>query len=179
VHRDRVRSYGATKLGIEHAQWLVARGVHLDVAGLHGVDHLEQGHAISAEELQECCAAAGVEIRPGDAVVIRTGWLSVYAEDPVAYFEHQPGIRVDAAEWLADRDICAVAADNQGIEWEGQDGRSRAVHKLLIRDLGIYMIELLDLEPLHQHEVTSFAFVAAPLKITGAIASPVNPLAII
>jgi kynurenine formamidase len=177
--RNRVRSYGATRLGMEHVEWLITRGVFLDVAEFLCVEHLEPGYPVSASELEECSKAAGLEVRPGDAVVVRTGWLRMFYKDPALYFKDQPGLRIDAGEWLADHDISAVAADNIGIEWNGVDGRSRAVHKLLIRDLGIYMLELLDLEALHEHKVGAFTFIAAPLKITGAIASPLNPLAII
>src|SRR3954464_6979648 len=58
----RVRSYGATRCGIDKAGPVVGRGVLFDVPRLRGVDHLAAGDRISGDEL----AACGVDVRPGD-----------------------------------------------------------------------------------------------------------------
>jgi kynurenine formamidase len=52
-------------------------------------------------------------------------------------------------------------------------------HKFLIRDCGIYLLDLLNLEEPATHNPSEFLFVAAPLKILGASGSPLNPLAIL
>ena len=46
-----IDEHGATKLGIEHFGPIVTRGILLDVARLHGVDALDAGYAIGAEDL--------------------------------------------------------------------------------------------------------------------------------
>jgi kynurenine formamidase len=175
---NRVRSYGATKLGIENVGWIVARGVLLDIAGFKGVDVLPRGYSITTEDLEGCCQRAEVQIESGDVVLIRTGWLSTFAADPAHWFEHQPGISIEAATYLGGKDIVAVGADNIGVEHHGEDEKSRAVHRLFIRDLGVYMMELLVLDELATDASRTFAFMAAPLKITGGVGGPMNPLAI-
>lgn len=180
-----VRSYGATRCGIENLEHLVTRGILLDVAALLGVEHLPAEHVITPEELERAAKRAGVELRPGDVVLIRTGWYRVFASDRERYDAAQPGIGLAAARWLASREVAAVGADNLAIEATvGADGfengdTSSAVHKLLLRDHGIYLIELLDLERLAADRVSEFLFVVAPLPIVGGVGSPLNPLAIV
>jgi kynurenine formamidase len=182
---NRVRSYGATRLGIENLPFLVTRGVYLDVAAAKGVTHLDGGEVITGADLEGCAAAEGLQVGRGDAVLIRTGWTTMFASDPERYYASSPGIGLDAAEWLAARQVCAVGADNMAVEViigpelyeDGAPGP--LVHKLLIRDCGTYLLELLDLEELAAAGASEFLFAVAPLKIRGAVGSPINPLAII
>jgi kynurenine formamidase len=182
---NRVRSYGATRLGIENLPSLATRGVLLDIANWKSVERLNGGEVITAADLQDCATASGVEIGPGDCVLIRTGWRQMFFEDHVAYHASSPGIGIDAGRWLAERQITAVGADNLAVEVITGHGKFESgapgpvVHKLLIRDCGTYMIELLNLEEFSQVGVCAFLFVAAPLKIVGAVGSPINPLAIV
>ena len=175
-----VSSAGLARCGVENLQGMVTRGVLLDVAGVAGVDHLASGHEIGAEELATCAAHQGVEIQPGDAVLIRTGWRSVYPADPDGYVWEFPGIGLAAAEWISARDVALVGADTLGVEV-----RTRAkpwdlpVHAHLLHEHGIYMLELLDLDRLAADRRYEFVFVLAPLPITGGSGSPVNPLAIV
>jgi kynurenine formamidase len=182
---DRVRSYGATRLGIEKLGHLIGRGVFLDVPKLLGVRHLTDAYVITPDELEYCVTAIGTELRGGDIVVIRTGWRQVFDTDPDRYFDTSPGIGIDAARWLVGHDIAAVAADNISVEVQTPDDRfengsvAPECHKLLIRDHGIYMLELLNLEELAVRGAGEFLFVAAPLKIKGGVGSPINPLAVL
>ena len=68
-------------LGIEHVRSLVGRGVLLDMPGLFGVDRIADGHEITAAELDEAAEWAGVEIRSGDIVLIRTGRMQLWLND--------------------------------------------------------------------------------------------------
>lgn len=52
---------------------------------------------------------AGVLIRPGDAVLIRTGWDSMW--DDADFVQCSPYIGYDAAIWLIDRGIGLLASD--------------------------------------------------------------------
>jgi kynurenine formamidase len=180
-----VRSYGATKLGIENLGHLVTRGVFLDVARHLGVGHLADTHTISADELRSCAQAAGVKVRSGDVIVIRTGWRTVFDSDPDRYATAAPGIGIEAAHWLAQQNVAAVGSDNMAVEVQTAHDRFESgsvapeCHKLLIRDCGIYLIELLNLEDLATYDAAEFLFVAAPLKILGGSGSPLNPLAIL
>lgn len=182
---DRVRSYGATRLGIENLRHLIGRGVFLDVPRLLGLEHLADEYVITTDELQRCLDGVGTELRSGDIVVIRTGWRRVFDTDPDRYFATSPGIGIAAARWLVSHDIAAVASDNVAVEVQTPHERfengsvAPECHKLLIRDHGIYMMELLNLEELSVHGAGEFLYVAAPLKIKGGVGSPLNPLAVL
>jgi kynurenine formamidase len=181
----RVRSYGATRCGIENVGSLVTRGVLLDVAGLYGVEHLAADHVVGPRDLERCAKAQGTEVGTADAVLVRTGWYTVFARDRDRYYAANPGVGAEGARWLAERSVAVVGADNLAFEptvgpngFEGGDLTS-TVHRMLIRDYGTYILELLDLESLAADRVHEFMFCAAPLPIVGGVGSPLNPLAIV
>lgn len=174
-----VRSRGAKTLGIQNVEGVVTRGVLLDVAGLRG-EPLPPSHRISAAELERCADAAG-GLRPGDVALIRTGWL-LDPSRPVKELERQsPGIGIESAQWLADRDVVLVGADNLGVEaFPVEDPEAYIpVHLLMLREYGVHLLELVDLEALAESGAREFLFVLAPLLIRGGINSPVNPLAVL
>ncbi len=175
-----VRSSGAKKLGIEKLGALVGRGILLDLAGSSGLPHLEGGAVITAADLQQCAARQGTEIRRGDIVLFRTGWQQVFRDHGSgAFFQSEPGIGLNAAHFLADVGVAAVGSDNYGVEVvPTENAEPSPVHRLLIRDYGVYLMELLALDQLAADRCFEFMFVAAPLKITGGTGSPINPLAI-
>jgi kynurenine formamidase len=179
-----VRSYGATRCGIEKLGSIVTRGVLLDVAAHQGVDHLVAGTVVTPRMLEECAQSSDIQIEPGDAVLIRTGWLSVFATDPDLFNTASPGIGIEAARWLSERHIALVGSDNHAVEVSTgheryeNDSPAPVCHKHLIRDCGTYILELLDLEQLSRDGVNQFLFVLAPLPIVGGVGSPVNPVAI-
>lgn len=169
--------------GIDQLSPIFAPGVLLDVARAHCVDVLPGGYAIGEEDLRTAADDAGVSISPGDVVLVRTGWARKFA-DPTAFLGHDsgvPGPTEEAARWLADQGILATGSDTTAYECipAGQGHRLLPVHRLLLVERGINIIEMLDLEPLHSAGVSSFAFVLAPLKIVGATGSPVRPLALV
>jgi len=181
---NQVRSRGAKRCGIGKVEGIVTAGVLADVCALNGVDRLPPSYAISADELERATAGKGNEVGPGDALLIRTGWLSPasLAERSAAELEaSEPGIGMDAAEWIAERDVAVVGADNIGVEvFPPEDPEVRApIHVWLISGLGVHLIELLDLERLAELDPGRFLFVAAPLRLRGAVNSPLNPLAIL
>jgi kynurenine formamidase len=182
---DRVRSYGATRCGIEQLGQLTTRGVLVDVAKAKEVPHLEAGYAITPEDLEVALAQAGVTIREGDCVLVRTGWWTLFPTDPGQYYGPTPGVNDAAARHLAELGVSAVGSDTIAFEvvpkvgtFEG-GSRTPVAHRALIRDYGIYILELLDLEEVSDAGVAEFLFVMAPLRIVGGTASPVNPLAIV
>ena len=170
-----MRSIDATLLG----EPIVARGVMLDVAALHGVDHLAPDHGIGAEELEACEARQRVRVGAGDVLLVRTGWLKVFELDEDLYHRQQPGITTDAVPWLVERDVAAVGADNGAVERLPDPSGHVRVHQLLLRDYGVHLMELLVLDELGADRVSEFLFVAAPLRIKRAAGSPLNPVAIV
>ncbi len=172
---------GAQRLGIDKVGALAGRAVLLDMVRYFGADGcVEGGTNISSDDLRGAAAQAGVEVRAGDTVLVRTGWLDVWfaahaaGEAPPML---QAGIGLDAAQWLVDNDVVAVASDNSAVECIPFDGNDfLAVHKLLLVEAGVYMIEHLDLSGPAADGVGEGFFTVGPLKVTGATGSPVNPV---
>ncbi|MGO8862333.1 MAG: cyclase family protein [Acidimicrobiales bacterium] len=172
---------GASRLGVEKLGVIVGRGVLLDVAAHLGQEVLPPGYCISGQDLESCAAAEGIAVGAGDIMLVRTGWLEwwqkIGAGDPTP--SGQPGIGVQAAEFVRDRDVAAVGADNSAVEVTPFDqGRFLAVHIELLVNLGVPLLEHLFLADLARDHVHEFLFVAAPLPVTGAAGSPLNPVAI-
>ncbi len=172
-------SKGFTALGADTIAPLLARGVLLDVAGALGVERLPDGHSVGLEELRR--AAEGVELRPGDAVLVRLGSGAVF-EDRARY-EAAGGVSGEASEWIAAQRPLLVGADNlawdvPGVVDEGT-GTTLPGHVHLLVRSGIYIVESLNLEALAADGVREFAFVCLPLKLRGGTGSPVRPIALV
>jgi kynurenine formamidase len=169
--------------GIDKLAPFVSRGVLLDVAGAHGVDVLDGGQAIEAEDVEAALEHGGVELRKGDVALVRTGWARHWT-DPQAFIGHDsgvPGPATGAAAWLLERGIRATGSDTTAYEHvpAGAGHRLLPVHRMLLVEHGVHIIEMLDLEPLAAAGVHEFAFVLAPLKVSGGTGSPVRPLALV
>lgn len=166
---------GAKRCGAEKLAPLVTRGVLLDVAPGSA---LPASTAVDDAALRAAADRAGVTLRPGDVVLVRTGWVGSMLADPAGYCDHEPGIDYAAAQWLAEADVAAVGADNYAVEVQpASAGEMFPVHQLLLRDCGIPLIENMVLDELAAAGVAEFCFVAAPLPLVGGTAGPVSPLA--
>jgi kynurenine formamidase len=169
--------YGFTALGVDTIEPLLVRGVLLDVPGALG-RALEPGYAITAADLQ--AAADGVELREGDAVLVRTGAGALWEDRPA--YEASAGVAPDGSRWLAGHRPVAVGADNLAWDVPGivdPELGTLPGHAILIVRAGILIIESLRLEELAADGVREFAFVCLPLKLRGGTGSPVRPLALV
>jgi kynurenine formamidase len=185
---DTVTVKGAARNSIAAFQpGVISRGVLLDIARHRGTPHLDAGEAIHAAELADCARAQRVTVRDGDVLLIRTGWWGKYARDGRAaeFKRGEPGLALDTVEWLRHLDVAAVAADNYAVEVLPGEHEAQAhliLHMLLIRDMGMPLGEIFDLEELAgdcaDDGTYEFLFCAPPLLIPGGIGSPVTPLAI-
>ena len=169
--------------GIDAMEPVVCRGVLLDVAGLHGTDVLPGGYGISEGDLAAAAEKAGVEVRAGDVALIRSGWSRNFG-DAEAFLGHEtgvPGPDESAASWLAGRGIRATGAETIAYEQIKPEVGHRLlpVHRLLLVEEGIHIIEVMNLSGLAVAGVGEFMFVLAPLKILGGTGSPVRPLAVV
>jgi kynurenine formamidase len=178
---DVQSSRGFTQRGVEEIPPIVAPGVLLDVAAKEGVESLEPGHVVTAEDLEACRGEQGVAIEPGDVVLVRTG-NGRYWDDAGRYLAG-PGMDAGASYWAADRGVVAVGADNAGWDVPGlkdpELGCMLPGHLILLARRGIYIIENLNLEELAAARRHRFDFVCTPLKFVGATGSPVRPLALV
>lgn len=179
VNKSITPTQGARKNGVHNIGSIVGRGLLLDVARFRGVEHLERQDEIDAAELDRCAQAQGVEVRPGDIVLIRTGWIRVLHQDRELYDSGAPGPNATVGSWFQRHDLVALGADTVAVEtYPPPPGAPLALHAEIIRDLGGYLIEFLDLEELAADQTYEFMFVAAPLRLQNGIGSPINPLAI-
>ncbi|MGH3499300.1 MAG: cyclase family protein, partial [Nocardioidaceae bacterium] len=154
-------------------------GVHVDVPAHRGVRRLGPGEPVTVADLQ----ATGVAPQHGDIVVVRTGWAQHW-HDRSAYLGDEqgvPGIDVEAARWLADRGVAAVGSDTLALEQipPATGLTTLPVHRLLLAERGINLIEAMSLETLAERGITEFVFAGAPLNILGATGAPIRPLALI
>jgi kynurenine formamidase len=168
--------------GVDTIPVTVCRGVLLDVAALRGVPVLEAGEAITAGDLQEAARRQGVEVRAGDAVLVRSGWARHWA-DPETFLGQKagaPGPDESAARWLVERGVRLTGAETIAYE-HVPAGRGHAllpVHRILLVDAGIHIIEAMNLDAPAADHAWEFLFVLAPLKVVGATGVPVRPVAI-
>jgi kynurenine formamidase len=168
-------------LGAEHTPALLTRGILLDVAATHGVDTLPAGYGITADDLATAAQRAGVQPRRGDVALIRTGWARHFDDAPTYLGQEDgvPGPTPDAARWLVDAGVVTTGADTTAYEQirAGAGHSVLPVHRILLVDAGVHIIEHLALEEASAQGLTEFAFVMAPLRIVGGTGSPVRPLA--
>ena len=177
---DFAQSGGLTRLGIEHIPPIVTRGVLLDMTKYYGMDPVPGGTAFSAADIQAAAKAEGVTIGEGDVVIFHTGWLDAHGTDAAAFLAAEPGPNVDGAQYLVDRGVVAVGADNWGLEVSPNQpaGAAMPVHLLLLARNGIYIIEAANTGPLATDGVSEFMFVLGTPKITGLVQGIVTPVAI-
>jgi kynurenine formamidase len=182
---------GAPVLGIEHhRESFVGRGVLIDAARHQGLDCCPELQAIGPQLLDATLAAQGVELRPGDILLVRTGYLTKWWNrdpqlTPEEYFSKTPGISRDAIAWLHEHDVSALACDNIGVEVlfsEDPTDRVLPVHVACLVDLGLPLGELWDMERLAadcaEDGVYEFLLVAPTLYLPGYMGSPLNPIAL-
>ena len=158
----------------------MTRGVLIDVAALKGVATLAETYEITPKDLQDALAAQKLTLQPGDAVLIHTGWGTLWGKDNARYQRVSPGIGTAAAEWLAKQDPMLVGADNSAVEISPNPDSDLAgpVHQIMLVVNGIHLLENLRLDELAASGTHEFAFVIEPLKIQGGTGSTVAPIAI-
>lgn len=191
---------------------IAGRGVLIDIARFVGsrgqtIDHAA-GQAIPIEVVEEARAAQGVDIEPGDIVLLRFGWLEYYRD--VASPETRASLvkeqrhtgllqSKEAVAWLWDNRISLIAADNFALEcWPARSDspfytaeevatgargvHSGIMHRAIIPLLGMPIGELWDLDALAAACAAdrryTFLVTIAPLRIVGGVGSPANAVAI-
>lgn len=169
-------------LGIETVAPFFCPGVLLDVAGYRGVTSLPPGAPVSAAELRAVADSQGVELPVRGAVLVRSGWATHWTS-PSTYLGHDsgvPGPDASAAEWLAAARPRVTGHDSMAYEHlpPGAGHALLPVHRVLLVEHGIHILENLDLEQLAAERIYEFLFVCLPLKFAGATGSPVRPIAV-
>ena len=172
-------------------------GRHLDVSDEKG--RLPLGYGITFEDLMETADAQGTEIRERDMIVVRTGAIE-RTRDPEAEWAplDEPGLLYseELVEWVADMDIPYMGADNLAVEKVSQQINVETgepcrfgsncetvvipLHGALMRNLGMYINEILDLRDLAavcaEDGIYDVLMTAAPLKVERGSGAPINPV---
>lgn len=177
---EHLGDFGWNVGGAEKMPPIVARGVLLDVAAAKGIEMLPDAYRVTRADLEDAARKEGVALAEGDVVLIRTGRMKLYA-DAKTYVAAPPGLGLDAAKYLVEHGrAMVVGADNLSFEAFPSEvsGNYVPVHTYLLAQAGAPILELVQLEALARDRVYEFAFVAASLKLRGADAAPLRPIAL-
>ncbi|MBB4984324.1 kynurenine formamidase [Streptomyces sp. SFB5A] len=186
VPASTVTAEGARSLSVDLlANGIVGRGVLLDIPRLRGVPWLEPGDRVTSGDLRAAEAAQGVRVGPGDLLFVRTGHRLRRTElGPWDAATARAGLHPTAVEFLAEREVAALGGDgNNDTAPSAVEDIAFPVHVLAIHALGIHLMDYLQFEDLAPACARagrwSFLCAVAPLRLSGATGSPVNPIAVL
>lgn len=161
---------------------IVTRGVLLDVAAGRGVDHLERGDGVTADDLERAEAIASARVEPGDAVFVRTGLARRVQRGGIDAPDLREGVLPDVIAWLRDRDVAVYSGDCIERLPSGYPHIPFPLHQIGMVAMGLAFLDNPDVEILADacrvERRNDFLLVVAPLRLQGGTASAVNPLAI-
>lgn len=176
---EHLGNKGWKKTGAETIPPIIARGVLIDIPAYKNVTVLEKNYRINSDDLKGALRKQNISLQEGDVVVIRTGQAAYY-DDANKYLDNYPGISLDAVKWLVEeKKIMLLGADNLSFEAFPPEREDNwvPVHTYLLAEKGVMFIEQMYLEELAKDKVYQFAFISASLKLRGASAAPMRPLA--
>lgn len=175
---------GAGRLAITNLkEGIFTRGILMDLPRLKGVPYLEPGTAIYPEDLEAWEKKAGLKLRPGDVVFIRTGrWARRAAGGPWNIGERAAGLHASCAKWLKQRDVAVLGSDAASdVLPSGVPGVTHPVHQLVLVAMGMNILDNCDLEALSEAAAKrnrwEFLLTTAPIAMVGGTGSPLNPIA--
>lgn len=167
---------------------IVGRGVLLDMARHRGKNSLDKGETFNHEDLEACASAQGISIEPHDIVIVRTNFMAQFFEDKERFYQDfcEPGLTFspELVRWFHEREIPNLVTDTiaNEVTYDPVSGVALPLHCALMRNLGVTLTEICDLEKLAASCAIdgrySFFYVAAPLKVYRGTGSPVNPVVI-
>lgn len=182
---------GATWCGAEHLPAIATRGLLIDIARLGGVDRVEAGHAVTADEIDAALEAAKLTVEPGDVICVRTGDMGWYHDGDRRRYAmgvdwKTVGLGTSCIEWAWSHDVGGVFVDTYSYEVmppeTGNWDDLLVVHMIQLRDMGLLQGQNWDLEALAaacaDDGRCDFLLVANPEPLVGATSAPVAPVAI-
>lgn len=181
VDQGQSKTEGIKSCGIQQVEPILRRGILLDVAATQGVEALGARQTIGPTDLEAAAKAAGVQVQPGDVVLVRTGWIRLWA-DPRKYYSvqsGQPGLTADGARWITDQGVFCIGSDNFAVEYVPSPENTMPVHVHCLVEKGVHLLEVVNLEELARAGTHEFLLIITPMKIRGGTASPVRPLAVV
>ena len=181
VHFNRIKAEdiyqvdGVSRLGIEKIPPIVTRAVLLDIAQLYKGG--EEGVIeFGKKEIQQVEKLNSIEIRPGDVVLLNTGWINEWESKGRNYTDVKRylGLNKEGAEYLAEKGVVAVGVDTPALDVT-EEYQS---HRVLMVHNGIYILEMVVTSELVKSQVNEFMFVLGQAKLRGAVQMMINPVAI-
>jgi kynurenine formamidase len=160
------------------------RGVLIDIPRFRRVKWLEAGQGVGAAEIRRWERWAGIRIRPGDAIFLRTGRWARQAALGVPYSGGNPGWHASAIPLFHDRDVSYIGSDHINDVFPPGVVTTRfilPVHQIVMPSMGINIFDNLDLEDLadlaDRLDRVTFLLTVGPLRIDRGLGSPANPIA--
>ncbi len=178
---DLVEEYGTNRLGIETMPQVLTRGLLVDAAAVRGVERLEPGDVVTPADAEAALEQAGLHVRPGDAVLVHTGWGRAFAVDNDRYLSGEPGPGLALAEWLVAQRVAVTGCDTWSygpVPAEDPDEPFVVPQTLNVRH-GVVVLENLNLARLAEDGVAEFMLVVSHPRLRGATGAWVAPLAVV
>jgi kynurenine formamidase len=176
--------HGATQNSILSARGgIFTRGVLLDIPFHRGVKWLEPGEPVHGNEVEEIVADHGLQIREGDALLLRTGNGRRRIESgTVAEAKERAGWHASCLPLFHDCGVALIAADTaQEVVPTGYQLCRRPINAVGSVAMGLWSMDNCNFEELatscSSFDTYEFALVVSPIPFAGATGSPVNPLA--
>ena len=167
---------------------IVGRAVLLDMARFLGKDNLASAETFTHVDLLACAKAQGITIEKRDILIIRTNFLKLFFDLGDKFYEGfcEPGLvySPELVAWFQDMEIPNLVTDTiaNEVTFDPHNGVALVLHNALMRNLGVTLTEIADLELLAEDcaadKQYAFLYVAAPLKVAKGSGSPVNPVVI-
>ena len=167
---------------------IVGRAVLLDMARFLGKDNLDSAETFTHVDLLACAKAQGITIEKRDILIIRTNFLKLFFDLGDKFYEGfcEPGLvySPELVAWFQDMEIPNLVTDTiaNEVTFDPHNGVALVLHNALMRNLGVTLTEIADLELLAEDcaadKQYAFLYVAAPLKVAKGSGSPVNPVVI-
>ena len=122
VVADNLGSRQWYRNGAEQIPPIVARGVLLDVAGLHGVRCLPDSYGITPADCENALARQNVTLGEGDVALVRTGRMSYWPDSRV--MGNPPGMSLEASRWITSQGIIAIGSDQECVDVDRRSTRT-------------------------------------------------------
>lgn len=182
----------AKALGIEHMAYhgVQSRGVMVDLCSEYGEFPRKE---VGYYDLMRIIEKDNIRIEKGDILCLWTGLdqmimrLNRMPDDSINHScAVLDGFDQKLLNWIIDSEVAAIVSDNLAVEAVGKpipDGWSTnlPLHELCLFRLGVHLGELWYLADLakwlRENNRSRFLLTAPPLRLTGAVGSPVTPIA--
>ncbi len=178
---DIAEEWGTNRLGIDTLPQIVTRGLLVDVAAVRGVPRLEPGDVVTPADVEASLADSGLRVTPGDAVLLHTGWGSLWGVDNDRYGAGQPGPGRELADWLVDHRVALTGCDtwSYGPVPAEDPAEPFVVPQTLNTHHGVVVVENLRLAEAAAAGLREFLLVISHAKLRGATGAWIAPLAIV